>query len=93
MSRSGHYRLSVISGPLGLRGHLVMSCTRRRSDDHCQQEPQLVAQASARPVINDSVEVLGQRVEPGTHHGVLDGVPDRGFAVGVVACAGRGKAR
>ena len=54
-------------GPLGLGDHLVVSSTRRRGDDHGQQEPQLVAQPLPRPMINNLVQVLDQRTAIGTN--------------------------
>jgi hypothetical protein len=51
-----------------------MARTRRRRDDHGQQEPQLLAQPLPRPVINDLIEVVGQRTP--THTNTRDPAQD-----------------
>jgi len=82
-----------VRDPLGLRGHLVMSGARCRSNHHPQQEPQLVAQALSRPVINYLIQVLNERAISATNSRELPtavpaGAP--GAALGDELLAGSG---
>jgi hypothetical protein len=82
-----------VRGPLGLRGHLVMSGARCRSNHYGQQEPQLVAQALPRPVINYLIQVLDERAISATNSrelptGVCAGV--LGVVLGDELLAGSG---